>query len=88
MPTFLSPRARKPSHTAEQPTWPRMPPPRRFGPHRGEYMFHCHNLVHEDFEMMRSFRVVRSPEARMNATVLALNRDATLIENLNVLYDL
>ncbi len=70
---------------------PHVPPchsPRRFGPHRGEYMFHCHNLVHEDNEMMRSFDVVRAVAARMPSTVLELNRDATVIENLNVLYDL
>jgi FtsP/CotA-like multicopper oxidase with cupredoxin domain len=29
----------------------------RFGPHLGEYMFHCHNGVHEDHEMMRAFMV-------------------------------
>jgi FtsP/CotA-like multicopper oxidase with cupredoxin domain len=29
----------------------------RFGPHLGEYMFHCHNAVHEDHEMMRAFMV-------------------------------
>lgn len=30
----------------------------RFGPHRGSYMFHCHNLVHEDHDMMRAYTVV------------------------------
>jgi FtsP/CotA-like multicopper oxidase with cupredoxin domain len=29
----------------------------RFGPHRGRYMIHCHNLVHEDHDMMVQFRV-------------------------------
>jgi FtsP/CotA-like multicopper oxidase with cupredoxin domain len=29
----------------------------RFGPHEGRYMFHCHNLVHEDHDMMSQFRV-------------------------------
>ena len=29
----------------------------RFGPHKGDYMFHCHNLVHEDDLMMRAFHV-------------------------------
>jgi FtsP/CotA-like multicopper oxidase with cupredoxin domain len=32
----------------------------RFGPHTGRYMMHCHNLVHEDHDMMTQF-VVRSP---------------------------
>jgi FtsP/CotA-like multicopper oxidase with cupredoxin domain len=29
----------------------------RFGPHRGRYMMHCHNLPHEDHDMMVQFRV-------------------------------
>jgi spore coat protein A, manganese oxidase len=29
----------------------------RFGPHRGRYMMHCHNLVHEDHDMMVQFQV-------------------------------
>jgi hypothetical protein len=29
----------------------------RFGPHKGDYMFHCHNLIHEDDDMLRAFRV-------------------------------
>jgi FtsP/CotA-like multicopper oxidase with cupredoxin domain len=29
----------------------------RFGPQRGRYMMHCHNLVHEDHDMMIQFRV-------------------------------
>jgi FtsP/CotA-like multicopper oxidase with cupredoxin domain len=29
----------------------------RFGPQRGRYMMHCHNLVHEDHDMMVQFRV-------------------------------
>jgi spore coat protein A, manganese oxidase len=28
-----------------------------FGPHEGKYMFHCHNLTHEDHDMMRAFNV-------------------------------
>ena len=28
-----------------------------FGPHDGKYMFHCHNLPHEDDDMMRAFNV-------------------------------
>ena len=28
-----------------------------FGPHDGKYMFHCHNLIHEDDDMMRAFNV-------------------------------
>jgi spore coat protein A, manganese oxidase len=29
----------------------------KFGPHRGRYMIHCHNLVHEDHDMMAQFEV-------------------------------
>lgn len=29
----------------------------RFGPHRGRYMVHCHNLPHEDHDMMAQFSV-------------------------------
>lgn len=29
----------------------------QYGPWAGEYMFHCHNLVHEDHEMMAAFNV-------------------------------
>jgi spore coat protein A, manganese oxidase len=30
----------------------------RYAPHRGKYMLHCHNLVHEDHDMMAQFEVV------------------------------
>ena len=29
----------------------------KFGPHNGRYMIHCHNLVHEDHDMMGQFTV-------------------------------
>jgi FtsP/CotA-like multicopper oxidase with cupredoxin domain len=29
----------------------------KFGPPQGKYMIHCHNLVHEDHDMMAQFRV-------------------------------
>jgi FtsP/CotA-like multicopper oxidase with cupredoxin domain len=29
----------------------------KFGPHRGRYMVHCHNLPHEDHDMMHQFSV-------------------------------
>jgi len=36
----------------------------KFGPHEGRYMIHCHNLVHEDHDMMQQFRVgpARNPD--------------------------
>ena len=36
----------------------------RFGPNRGRYMIHCHNLVHEDHDMMGQFGVGFTPGAR------------------------
>jgi spore coat protein A len=33
----------------------------RFAPHKGRYMFHCHNLVHEDHDMMGQFGVSFTP---------------------------
>jgi hypothetical protein len=44
---------------------------RRFGPHRGSYMFHCHNLVHEDDDMLRAFNVSVGPEVDINSRVKA-----------------
>ena len=32
----------------------------RFGAHKGDYMFHCHNLIHEDNDMMRAMRIMGS----------------------------
>jgi len=29
----------------------------KFGPRRGKYMMHCHNVIHEDHDMMTNFEV-------------------------------
>jgi FtsP/CotA-like multicopper oxidase with cupredoxin domain len=29
----------------------------KFGPHPGRYMIHCHNLIHEDHDMMVQYEV-------------------------------
>jgi FtsP/CotA-like multicopper oxidase with cupredoxin domain len=34
----------------------------KFGPHKGKYMVHCHNLPHEDHDMMAQFSVGLAPE--------------------------
>ncbi|WP_253905847.1 S-layer homology domain-containing protein, partial [Arthrobacter sp. H5] len=34
----------------------------KFGPHRGRYMVHCHNLPHEDHDMMVQYAVGMAPE--------------------------
>jgi spore coat protein A, manganese oxidase len=36
----------------------------KFGPNTGRYMLHCHNLVHEDHDMMGQFAVGWQPGAR------------------------
>lgn len=44
----------------------------RFGPHRGRYLIHCHNLVHEDHAMMLQMGVgLRADEADPNDPILA-----------------
>ena len=32
----------------------------RYGAHLGNYMMHCHDIVHEDHDMLRAFLVRRS----------------------------
>jgi hypothetical protein len=55
----------------------------RFGPHKGDYMFHCHNLMHEDNEMMRAFTVTNS--------TLGPNKESAVKFNINplnsIIYD-
>jgi FtsP/CotA-like multicopper oxidase with cupredoxin domain len=44
----------------------------RYGPHRGRYMIHCHNLVHEDHDMMHQFGVGWRPgEPDVNDPMIA-----------------
>jgi spore coat protein A, manganese oxidase len=44
----------------------------RFAPHKGRYMVHCHNLVHEDHDMMSQFGVgFRPGESDPNDPILA-----------------
>ncbi|NMH96476.1 multicopper oxidase family protein [Pseudonocardia acidicola] len=39
----------------------------RFGPEKGRYMIHCHNLPHEDHDMMTQFEVVGNSEGGPDA---------------------
>jgi spore coat protein A len=48
----------------------------RFGPQRGRYMIHCHNLVHEDHDMMLQYEVgdggfdpIEAARAESSATI-------------------
>ncbi len=43
----------------------------RFGPHEGRYMVHCHNLPHEDHDMMSQFRVGRAVSPDPNDPIQA-----------------
>jgi FtsP/CotA-like multicopper oxidase with cupredoxin domain len=56
----------------------------RFGPHKGDYMFHCHNLIHEDTDMMRAMSIVDSPTTTKNpdsAKPFLINRLYNLVYN-------
>jgi FtsP/CotA-like multicopper oxidase with cupredoxin domain len=39
----------------------------KFGPHTGKYMMHCHNIVHEDHDMMTQFEVGQGGSDPMSA---------------------
>ena len=43
----------------------------KFGPHEGRYMVHCHNLPHEDHDMMHQFRVGPRRETDPNDPIWA-----------------
>jgi FtsP/CotA-like multicopper oxidase with cupredoxin domain len=55
----------------------------RFGPHKGDYMFHCHNLVHEDNDMMRAYKVIDSSAGKNapSAEPFIINRLFGLVYN-------
>ncbi len=40
----------------------------RFGAHKGDYMFHCHNLIHEDNDMLRAFHMVNTDMGKTKDT--------------------
>ncbi|MEX5235811.1 multicopper oxidase family protein [Kocuria arenosa] len=43
----------------------------KFGPHTGRYMVHCHNLVHEDHDMMVQYQVGESQDPDPNDPMTA-----------------
>lgn len=56
----------------------------RFGPHKGDYMFHCHNLIHEDNDMMRAMRMINpglTTKNPLSAQRFIINRLHNLIYN-------
>jgi FtsP/CotA-like multicopper oxidase with cupredoxin domain len=55
----------------------------RFGAHKGDYMFHCHNLIHEDNDMMRAFRVMdhKMSMNSVTATPFFINELNNLVYN-------
>lgn len=56
----------------------------RFGPHKGDYMFHCHNLIHEDNDMMRAMSIINPANTTKNpltAQKFIVNRLHNLIYN-------
>jgi len=40
----------------------------RYGPHGGNYMMHCHNLIHEDNDMLVAFKVIPGKGVLFNPT--------------------
>ncbi|QDS76034.1 hypothetical protein FKW77_005223 [Venturia effusa] len=45
----------------------------RYAPWDGVYMFHCHNLIHEDHDMMAAFNVTSLPDWGYNETTKFLD---------------
>ncbi|KAF2675478.1 Cupredoxin [Microthyrium microscopicum] len=45
----------------------------RFAPWPGQYMFHCHNLIHEDHDMLAEFNVTQVAGLGLNETELFIN---------------
>lgn len=61
----------------------------KFAPHRGKYMMHCHNIVHEDHDMMTQFEVgqngpepLSDPAKPLPAPPLGSTNPPALIEDL------
>lgn len=61
----------------------------KFAPHRGKYMMHCHNIVHEDHDMMTQFEIgegapgpLSDPAKPCPAPPLGSTNPPTLIEDL------
>ena len=46
----------------------------KFGPHKGKYMVHCHNLPHEDHDMMHQFSV-GLPTTVVNGKIYTIGDD-------------
>lgn len=56
----------------------------RFGAHKGDYMFHCHNLIHEDNDMMRAMKVINTNLGKTASTAsrpFVINRLYGLVYN-------
>ncbi|QIN80711.1 multicopper oxidase domain-containing protein [Rubrobacter marinus] len=51
----------------------------RFGPERGKYMMHCHNLVHEDHDMMTQFEVGSGGPDPESVPAVPVNRLGPLV---------
>jgi len=52
----------------------------KFGPFTGRYVYHCHILEHEDYDMMRPFEVVK-PEC--DCKLICTCESSSIDENLN-----
>jgi spore coat protein A len=53
----------------------------RFGPKAGKYMMHCHNVVHEDHDMMTNFEVGKGGPDPLSAPPLPVSKLSTPLTN-------
>jgi hypothetical protein len=59
----------------------------RFGPHKGDYMFHCHNLIHEDNDMMRAIRIVDTKTGKTSSTTISKSSPFIINPLYNIVYN-
>lgn len=59
----------------------------RFGAHKGDYMFHCHNLIHEDNDMMRAMRIVNTNVGKTSSTTISKSSPFIINPLYNIVYN-
>ena len=59
----------------------------RFGAHKGDYMFHCHNHIHEDNDMMRAMRIVNTNVGKTSSTTISKSSPFIINPLYNIVYN-
>jgi len=59
----------------------------RFGAHKGDYMFHCHNLIHEDNDMMRAMSIVDTTIGKTSVTTIDKSSPFIINRLYNLVYN-